>query len=38
MLFNSFEFLLFFPIVAVVVYTIRHPAFRLLFRGYAKLS
>jgi alginate O-acetyltransferase complex protein AlgI len=31
MLFNSFEFLLFFPIVAVVVYTIRHPAFRLLF-------
>ena len=31
MLFNSFEFLLFFPIVAVVVYTIRHPVFRLLF-------
>ena len=31
MLFNSFEFLLFLPIVAVVVYTIRRPAFRLLF-------
>ena len=31
MLFNSFEFLLFFPIVAVAVYKIRHPAFRLPF-------
>ena len=31
MLFNSFEFLLFFPIVAVAVYNIRHPAFRLPF-------